>query len=182
MSEDLLVTHCSPTLAGLKTGNLFSCKAESPDVVCRNIRRLNRMLVPCGIRLMYVVCKNGRLLLYLYRPQRLAQDLRRPGADAILRSLDYPVTNPVFCVAELLRRMASGSAFPHEAGLFLGYPVEDVEGFMSGTRAPVYTGAWKVYGDVAAAEKTFAKYKKCTDVYCNCLKNGGTIERLTIAV
>jgi hypothetical protein len=29
MSEDLFVRHCAPTLAGLKTGNLFTCEFES---------------------------------------------------------------------------------------------------------------------------------------------------------
>ena len=29
MSEDLLIRHCSPTLAGIKTGNLFSCACAS---------------------------------------------------------------------------------------------------------------------------------------------------------
>ena len=25
LSEELLIFHCSPTMAGLKTGNLFNC-------------------------------------------------------------------------------------------------------------------------------------------------------------
>ena len=29
MSEDLVVAHCAPTLAGLKTGSLFVCPKES---------------------------------------------------------------------------------------------------------------------------------------------------------
>ena len=43
-------------------------------------------------------------------------------------------------------------------------------------------GCWKVYGDVAAAKELFAKYKKCTDVYCAMFARGQSIERLTVAV
>ena len=33
MSEDLIIKHCSPTLAGLKTANLFTCVyAQKQDV------------------------------------------------------------------------------------------------------------------------------------------------------
>lgn len=28
MSEDLVISQCSPTMAGLKTGNLFTCPME----------------------------------------------------------------------------------------------------------------------------------------------------------
>ena len=31
MSEDIIVRHCSPTLAGMKTGNMFSCPFADED-------------------------------------------------------------------------------------------------------------------------------------------------------
>lgn len=34
------------------------------------------------------------------------------------------------CVAELIRRVRHEEDFPHEIGLFLGYPSEDVSGFI----------------------------------------------------
>ena len=46
MSEELLVKQCSPTLAGLKTGNLFSCPAEEYGALCCKIRQMNVRLVP----------------------------------------------------------------------------------------------------------------------------------------
>ena len=46
MSEDLLIRHCSPTLAGIKTGNLFSCACPSRKDLTRDLCRLNRKLVP----------------------------------------------------------------------------------------------------------------------------------------
>ena len=68
-------------------------------------------------------------------------------------------------------------------GLFLGYPPEDVCGFIENKAdACKCVGCWKVYGDEDAAKKLFAKYKKCTDVYCTLFANGRSIERLTVAV
>ena len=70
--------------------------------------------------------------------------------------------------------------FPHEVGLFLSYPPEDVKGFLE-HRPCKCVGCWKVYENEEAARKTFAKYKACTRVYCRQLASGIDIERLTVA-
>ena len=70
--------------------------------------------------------------------------------------------------------------FPHEVGLFLSYPPEDVKGFLE-HRPCKCVGCWKVYENEEAAKKTFAKYKACTRVYCRQLASGIDIERLTVA-
>ena len=73
--------------------------------------------------------------------------------------------------------------FPHEIGLFLSYPPEDVKGFIE-NRAANYklSGLWKVYGDEKKAKELFAKYKKCTDIYCERYEAGCGIAELAVAV
>ena len=72
--------------------------------------------------------------------------------------------------------------FPHEVGLFLSYPPEDVKGFIENRAANAKcTGVWKVYGDERQARQTFAKYKKCTDIYCRSWRAGSSLERLAVA-
>lgn len=44
MSEEMLVRHCAPTLAGLKTGNLFSCEFEDEEAMRFSLCRWNRIL------------------------------------------------------------------------------------------------------------------------------------------
>jgi hypothetical protein len=71
--------------------------------------------------------------------------------------------------------------FPHEIGLFLGYPPEDVRGFMEhrgcGCKC---VGCWKVYGDVQRAAELFARYQQCTDIYLHAWQNGKSIEELAV--
>lgn len=55
---------------------------------------------------------------------------------------------------------------PDEIGLFLGYPPEDVEGFLNDPCKGVkICGCWKAYGNEAEARKAFEKIRKCNDVY-----------------
>lgn len=41
MSESLLVTYCAPTLAGLKTGNLFNCTCTGRRQAEETVRQWN---------------------------------------------------------------------------------------------------------------------------------------------
>ena len=44
MSEELVVRQCAPTLAGIKTGSLFSCPCDSPEELRQEVRRINPSL------------------------------------------------------------------------------------------------------------------------------------------
>ena len=54
MSEDLVISQCSPTMAGLKTGNLFTCPMEDKKTLNESIRRMNMKLVTLGVSLLAV--------------------------------------------------------------------------------------------------------------------------------
>lgn len=182
MSDELVIRHCSPTLAGLKTGNLFVCPYSDKEELLTAVRSLNRRLVPKGVRAVPLRMSGGKVLLYIYRPGMLKNDLTVEEAAGILDEYGYSLDNPEKCIVRLRGRLGENREFPHEIGLFLGYPPEDVRGFIE-NRAGGYkcVGCWKVYGDEEGAKKKFAKYKKCTDVYCSQWAMGKSIERLTVA-
>ena len=49
-----------------------------------------------------------------------------------------------------------GKRFPHEIGVLLGYPAEDVKGFVVNEgKNYLYSGYWKVYGDLSEAKQLF---------------------------
>lgn len=182
MSEDLLIRHCSPTLAAIKPGNMFCCSYPSNKALQDYIRRLNKILVPKGIRVLIFRCNEGRALIYVFRPKAIEKILENPAAVSILKSLGYREFRVEPCVCQLMGRFQEFGEFPHEVGLFLGYPPEDVKGFMeNGACNQKCVGCWKVYGDESSARKTFAMYKKCTDAYCTQWAKGTSMERLTVA-
>ena len=110
------------------------------------------------------------------------RDLRHGTAERILKERGYCTDTSEKCVVQLIRRLCEYEEFPHEIGLFLGYPPEDVCGFIENKAGGCKcAGCWKVYGDADAARKTFAKYKKCSGVYAALYANGTSIERLTVA-
>lgn len=182
MSEDYLVRNCAPTLAGLKTGSIFTCPYESKEALLDSIRQLNKRLGPKGLRLLPLRFSETKALIYLYRPARLRGDLSQATAESLLRRQGYQAGSCEQCVAQLARKLREKEDFPHEIGLFLGYPPEDVKGFIClGPQCCKCTGCWKVYGDEEAARKTFAQFKNCTRDYCRQWEKGTDIERLAVA-
>ncbi len=166
MSEEVIVKYCSPTLAGIKTGSLFSCSYNSKNEVCEFLRELNISLRNKGVRFVPLRFKNKKVLIYAYRPSRLLPDVQVKEAEELLSQRGYCTQNCGRCLARLMKRLGESDEFPHEIGLFLGYPVEDVKGFIENKASCAKcAGCWKVYGDEEKAQKLFNQYKKCTGVY-----------------
>ncbi len=67
MSEDLIVRHCAPTLAGIKTGNLFSCEFGSKEEMIESVRCFNRRFRSKGLRFIPMRYNGKKALLYFYR-------------------------------------------------------------------------------------------------------------------
>lgn len=180
MSEELMIRHCAPTMASLKTGNMFCCTFADREDMQQSLRTMNLRLGKRGIRLLPLRYRDGSGLVYVYRPQMLDQDLRNETACRLLQAQGYPCQNASQCLRLLMQRLSAGDHFPHEIGLFLGYPPEDVEGFMNHPSEAKCCGIWKVYGDVDKAQQTFRRYRKCTSVYLSQWKHGVSMEQLTV--
>ena len=181
MSDQTIIRHCSPTLAGLKTGSLFSAGKETREKLIEEIRKLNGILKKKGLRAIAFESKCGKQLIYIYRPALLKRDLSSDDAINILKDKGYSTENCDICIAQLAKRLRQDTEFPHEIGLFLGYPPFDVKSFMNNSRENVkQVGCWKVYGDEEEAVKKFALYRKCTEIYSRKIDEGVSLEKLIV--
>lgn len=177
--EMSLALHCAPTLAGLKPANLFHWGGNP-----RNLSVWSRKLVSHGLSLRSLKrCPDGGCLLYLYRVQWLSRILAEPDNAAFLRECGYPCgASAETSLRRLSERLDGNGTFPHEIGVFLGYPLEDVRGFIeNGGRNYTCCGCWKSYGDPETARRQFDRYRRCTEIYCKNLRMGVALEELITA-
>ena len=76
-------------------------------------------------------------------------------------------------------RLRTEGDFPHEIGLFLGYPPEDVAGFQRHRgRNCKLCGYWKVYSDVDRAKALFRRYDQCRERLCARLAAGQSLRQI----
>ena len=140
MSDDHLIRHCAPTLAGIKTGSLFTCPFVSRQTVFDSICRMNKRLLSKGLRIIPLRFSEDKALIYIYRPKKLSADLNDSAAEQLLQRQGYETGTCEKCIVQLVRRLRQQTDFPHEIGLFLGYPVEDVCGFIENNACNLAAG------------------------------------------
>lgn len=178
-----IVKNCAATLAGLGTAGIFN--ADCPDPLCleNRLRELNLRLSPKGVKAEVLFFRKNTALIYVYRPSRLARCLEEPEARELLSRYGYVDAGMSDSLEHLRERFRESRGFPHEIGIFLGYPAYDVSQFIENKgRNYLCCGTWKVYSQEEKARCFFARVRKCTEIYRKALENGMSIDRLTVSV
>ena len=177
--EQLIICHCAPVLRGIKVSNLVSCScADYPDFD-RELSEFSARIKPFGLECR-VLCKCKKFALtFVYRKKELEQLLAQESVASFLMCSGYTAETAEGLLAELSERLSVCNGFPHEIGIFLGYPLEDVIGFTQNQgRNFKYSGYWKVYGDPEKAKVMFSNYSICTEECSLLAMNGGTVEQV----
>lgn len=184
MIEKYLIEHCAPTLASLKTANLFTYHFEAEEDIFKYLDIWNSKFKGKGIELILLKKQESFALIYVCRKARLQKDLNKAGVAEFLADYGYKDTDVDYAINMLKIRLSQCISFPHEIGIFLDYPLGDVIGFIDNTGENCKCiGCWKVYCDECEAIRTFAKYKKCKEVYTRLWsEEKRSILQLTVAV
>ena len=180
MLDRAIIDHASPTLARLKLGNLFNYTIRGDfDAEFADLRA---MLSGKGVALSVLRQTRDKALVYVYRVDELTKTLQDRAIQCLLKSCGYVRFDVGGALETLKSRLNDADTFPHEIGIFLGYPLEDVLGFIeNGGRNCLSCGCWKVYSNECAALQAFRRYEKCKSVYQRLFASGCPLSRLTVA-
>ena len=128
--ESVMGYHCSPVLMGMKPANLVSFSKEKIPELPEIISDYEESLEREGIRMEIICGCRKHYLLLVYRPDMLQEYLKQDEARKLLLQDGYNIDGSLDeMIARLKERFFYKTEFPHEIGLFLGYPIEDVKGF-----------------------------------------------------
>lgn len=167
--EKYLATHCAPVLYLRKPAALLPNKMQFN-------RYIEEKLISHGLQTLIIPRDNGQQLLLLYNPVMLRKVLATDEISQTLEKTGYPINSDLDAQLDYLcKRFYRSNDFPHEVGFFLGYPPEDVFGFMTCKDKCKLCGPWKVYGDVEKATALFKEYALCRTLLVAHVENGGSI-------
>ncbi|MDA8429681.1 MAG: DUF3793 family protein [Geobacteraceae bacterium] len=180
---DCLTAHimmeCSEVLAGVKPANLISlvnrtrpCGRNLYELWQRHHEELATRLGNLSCRVLQT--RQRALLLLCYNHDHLERHLSHAGIRALLRKSGYGVGAPCETLLEILcRRVGGKNIFPHEIGLFIGYPAKDVAAFMGLVKLPfTCQGPWKIYGDPTESLDLAKQYRRCRQKMSAVLASG----------
>ncbi|MGI6177489.1 MAG: DUF3793 family protein [Eubacterium sp.] len=211
MSDNYFIQFCAPTLAKQKTASLFRCRFDDENDFDKWLTDRNKQFSPMGLCLCTLRRQHERsclsdihtsqgislpretskaqwsALVMLYRRSQLEAILSDPENRDFLTNFGYPpgTGSHAECIETLKSRTQAcdPSCFPHEIGIFLGYPLCDVRGFIE-NRGQNFkaAGDWKVYENVEETVKSFRSFDNCRRIYRRLWSSGKmSIAQLTVA-
>ena len=186
--EAALARHAAPCLAGIKPANLVSF----PSADIQWCDAYNKMLNGQGIYFTPLCVCEERAQILIYRRDLLACLCCQPQVSAALQSFGYRTENGLDAIIMQLKERMSvltrvqnrhcRNNFPHEIGLFLGYPAEDVLQYVKTEgRNCLLCGYWKVYSNPEQAMQMFHRYTECKERFALQIKSGMTIFEIVCA-
>lgn len=171
--ENKIALQCAPVITGIKISNLLIVSSKDEEAV-------RMILKKTGMIHYRLLRQEDKTTFLLFRKPLLAYYLQDPDVQRILKANGYEdlslggILRTFQCRFETY--MHQGEGFPHEIGLLLGYPVEDVEGFIRHKgKNYLYAGYWKVYKDVKTKKEIFASYEDAKEQLIRLLAEGNDI-------
>lgn len=182
MIDKLLIKYASPTLAGVKTGSLFKIYKNNNLDLYKEIENYNILLNSLDVYLNIIYTCDKYDLIYLYRLKMLLDDFRNQNIIDFLKYYGYEGTTIKDYIFHLKNRFELFHKTPHEIGVFLGYPLNDVKDFIKykGNNFKI-CGCWKVYNDVELCSEKFKLFKKYTQVFSYLYNNNYPLETLVFS-
>lgn len=90
---------------------------------------------------------DNKVKVLFYHSFALDKQLNKKTNLMFLKRVGYPEEYELFKYINYLIMRLQKEDFPHEIGVFFGYPLKDVLGFMGNVDLPlVEQGEWKIYG------------------------------------
>ncbi len=174
-----IVLQCAPTLAGLKTSNLLIVPKHQEDKA-RCVLRYSGLL---GYRLVY---DRHRVVFLVFNRDMLMNYLQQEGVKEFLSSFGYRTDCFGYALKHFQERYDAyvhcRKNFPHEMGVFLGYPLCDVKGFIENCGdGYVLSGYWKAYSNEQEIRDLFTKFDDAKDEMIRMLSKGYSIKDITKA-
>ena len=156
-----LALQCSPVIAGVKMSNLIVVKKAM-------IPQVKKIFAGTGLEIFVFCSFNENSYALIYREEELMNWLNQKDVSMLLEKFGYSNLDikDILCkVSKRYRRYCRDEAdFPHELGLLLGFPTEDVVGFIENDgRNFLLCGYWKVYSDIERADKQFKKFDRAKE-------------------
>ena len=157
----MMIHYCAPTFCGIKSGNMFFIKNEEYSEISFN--QWKEAFFIHGIMTFAIKISDtttGILTCNVGWCRRILDDAM---VKAYLCDKGYHSSSIVDFVETFASRIKNQNGFPHEIGVILGYPIDDVIEFENHQGKDCkYCGCWKSYTDIEKAKECKCNYKRCS--------------------
>jgi len=174
--ETQIAMQCAPVVTGLKISNLLILPKEMEYQVKYLFSQTALDVIPLAVskdKITFLLCQKYKLKLFIGRKEVrelfVNYGYKKVSIDSVLKQF-----------SERYQLFTNGKGeFPHEMGLLLGYPVNDVKGFIKYRgKNFLYCGYWKVYCNLEEKLACFREYDSAREMMVELLKEGVSIREI----
>lgn len=154
--EKRLVKTISPVINGIKPAEIISLPKKEEDVQGK-LKLLTNMYNRCSkIKGEIINYSSKSIKVFIYNEYALKNILHKKNIINFLATCGY---SPSYSLNDYLNKLfakISMGQIPDEIGIFLGYPLKDVMGFMGVVNLPLTkVNYWRIYGDANISDKLY---------------------------
>lgn len=150
--------YAAPTVASIKPSSLIAFTNLKRNSYALWERHKKEVCSRLGVNYYELKRNENRVFVLFYERKALAACLSLQKNRKFLQDLGYQKARNLEEYLFLLKNRYQQGC-PHELGVFLGYPLEDVLAFIGNKRGPCLASKyWKVYQDKEKALQIFKAY------------------------
>lgn len=173
-----IVISCAPVIKAIKAGGMIILSNDMAGIVWNSLLKSE-----LSVHILYQ--SSQKIILYVYQKELLTSVLKKPNVQEFLKIYGYLEEDTQAKLKILTERVKTfyreKEEFPHEIGVFLEYPLEDVIGFIKNQgRHFLLSGYWKVYHDIEKAKEIFRSYDRAKEELVKDILDGKTLTELWI--
>ena len=144
--EKFLIYNASLVISGVKPSATITIKKGNENLYDKWIKYGISFLKEIDIQYINLRECSNALIILIYSEEKLSNYIFKEENKRFLRQLGYSEENDMREYLEILKRRYKEFNCPHELGIFLGFPLNDVKDFMNcKDKKCLSCGYWLVY-------------------------------------
>lgn len=165
--------QCAPLILGLRSSLFLT-------VTDWQLKRIGNILRDRKISFYKISENRGRMAVLLFYEKKMKEYFADDSVRKLLSSLGYSAGNLYDFMEHFAKRyeefLQKGNTFPHEMGIFLGYPPEDVIGYLENAgNNYLCAGYWKVYENAQEKRRMFSQFDWAQSVLVSLILQGKSL-------
>lgn len=171
-----LALQCAPVLSYKKIANLLIVSNHKEKL-------LQEFIEDTGLIYFKLLQTERRTTYLIFWKEELEEYLLQKDVNEFFDQIGYQSMDMEYVLSMFAKRYTiwnrTACEFPHEMGLLLGYPIDDVKGFIIHQgRNFLYSGYWKVYQEVEKKKALFETYEMATTEVTRMVYQGSSIREI----
>lgn len=181
--EKFLIYNASLVISGVKPSATVTIKKDNENLYDKWIKYGVNFLQQIDIKYIKLRECHNALIILIYNEENLKSYIFKNENKKFLMLLGYIEEENIDEYLSILENRYKEFNCPHELGIFLGFPLNDVKDFMECKRKKCLScGYWLVYNNLKEAREIFNKYDKVKEHTVKHILNGNSAYNIAVYI